>query len=424
MSNYSIAFYIQLENAKVTLRNADLDVGNPGVGGTQYLFLITVKNLNRMFGGKYALLLTDGDFGMDDKELPFSIVEDEADAVRYCKENRIGLITFNANILDHISKEILNENIRILIWAHNTLTWKRQCIAAKYKSIDRVVCVSKSQCDNMSDAPCAQKCTYINNIIQENFYENSTLTDYSEEKVVYVGSIMPQKGVHNLLEIWLHVEAIAPNAQLYIFGGANIWNPNIKLSRNSSADMYYERIINKKLAKLIHPENIHFMGAKGWKEIDTMIGTARVGVVNPSNYMRDETFCMSAIEMEAHGLAVVSRQRDDGLNTTIIHGETGFLEKNDEDIAARILELLQNKHLCETLGENARKYAASFVAENELVKWKKIVDSKPTSYECSSFGRKSRDGKLLQHDFMLKLRYLVESGKAFDLAIKKIIGRK
>ena len=32
-----IAFYIGLKNVKKSIENADLNIGNPGVGGTQYL---------------------------------------------------------------------------------------------------------------------------------------------------------------------------------------------------------------------------------------------------------------------------------------------------------------------------------------------------------------------------------------------------
>ena len=79
------------------------------------------------------------------------------------------------------------------------------------------------------------------------------------------------------------------------------------------------------------------MGAKGWEYIDKFVSTFRLGIVNPSHYMRDETFCLSAVEMAAHGLPVISRQRHDGLQTTIIHGKTGYLEKNNKDIAERII---------------------------------------------------------------------------------------
>lgn len=425
MSSHKIAFYIELKDKKETLQFSDLDAGNPGIGGTQYLFLLTVKYLNRLYGTGYAVLLTDGDFGIEDTEIIVDYVSDEKEAVHYCEEHMISVLTFNANIADRVNAEVFDTSVRLILWAHNTLTEKRQQIVAQTASIERVVCVSESQYRNMVDTPCYDKCTYINNVIPSWFYNNSTLSDYSETKAVYIGSIMPQKGVHNLLEIWRHVEKRAPEAQLYIFGGASIWNHNVKLGSSGVADQYYDRIIQRRMKKLQHPENVHFMGAKGWKDIDGMIKTARVGIVNPSHYMRDETFCMSAVEMEAHGIPIVSRQRQDGLGTTIQHGETGFLEEQDIHIAERIVSLLKDDVLCHQMGVVARETAKEFVVEHEVFKWHDIVETDRRAIQNHNSGkRKSRDAKLLEHDFILKLGFLVESGKIIDLVLKKITRKR
>ncbi len=45
-----IAFFIELQNSKKNIKGVNLDVGNPGVGGTQYLFLLTIKELNKLYG--------------------------------------------------------------------------------------------------------------------------------------------------------------------------------------------------------------------------------------------------------------------------------------------------------------------------------------------------------------------------------------
>ena len=271
----------------------------------------------------------------------------------------------------------------------------------------------------MSDTPCFGKCTFINNIIPAHFYENAKLTDYSEEKAVYVGSLMPQKGVHNLLEIWQYVEKDLPHAQLYIFGGANVWNSNVVLEKNKVADKYYDRIIQKRLKKLNHPENIHFLGAKGWDHIDLYISSFRVGIVNPSHYMRDETFCLSAIEMETHGLPVVSRQRDDGLKTTVINGKTGFLEENDKRIAERIIQIISNKDISQQLGRTGREYAKQFIAEKTIDKWHELVERPYTKSPQRKWAFCSKDAKMLRRDFILKLGYLIKSGKIVDLLKKK-----
>lgn len=420
-----IAFYIGLNNSKKLLKDAELEIGNPGIGGTQYLFLLTVKKFNNIYGDNQAILLTDGEFGLEDREVPFSLVGTEVDAIRYCEKNHIGVLVFNANVLDHICKKYLDTKIRIVLWAHNTLSWKRQLIAAQTRSIQRVVCVSEKQFENMKDTPCWNKCDYINNVIPYEFYRNATLSKHDKPVAIYVGSVMPQKGVHNLLEIWRYVEQREPTAQLYIFGGANVWNPSTNLGSYGTADIYYGRVIQRRLDKLKHPENIHFMGTKGWKDIDKMISSARVGIVNPSHYMRDETFCMSAIEMETHEIPIVSRQRYDGLNSTIQHGVTGYLQEKDKDIAEYIIELLQNEKKSEQMGKAARIFASKYVPEKELYRWKKITETNNEFIECVKIRKKiSNDAKLLWHDLLIKFFFLIESGKATDLVLKKMKGKK
>lgn len=421
MNNYKIAFYLPMNNVRSNMRNADLDEGNPGLGGTQYLFLLTVKHLNQKHGGHYALLLTNEGFCFDDKEVPYKTANSEHEAVKYCENNKIEVLTINANVIDVVDKSAFDTSVRIFIWAHNTLTWKRQLIAHTTDSIERVICVSERQYLNMADTPCYKKCTYINNIIPEKFYERATLTDYSSPSAVYIASIMPQKGVHNLLSIWKYVERALPEANLYIFGGSNIWNQNKELGSIGVADIYYERIIKRKLKKLKHVENVHFMGAKGWNEIDQLIRSARVGIVNPSFYMRDETFCMSAVEMEAHGIPVVSRMRSDGLLTTINNGYSGFLEEKDKKIAEKMIQMLQNDENSKQIGIQARKFAQQFLVENEIEKWNEMV-KQPIAVkdEPAMHCKKSKDGKLLDHDFRLKLLFTVSSGKLFYLIKKKL----
>ena len=419
-----LAFFIGLKKNHSAIEGADTDKGNPGIGGTQYLFLYTVKLLNRLYGSDYAVLLTDCSFDNPDPGLNIAYAENEEAAAAYCERHGIADLVINANAADRVSPKMFDTNVGIILWAHNTLNAERQKIAAVTKSIKWVVCVSESQYNNMMDTPCFGKCTFINNIIPEYFYEHSALTDYSEQKAAYVGSLMPQKGAHDLLEIWRFVEKKCPQAQLYIFGGARIWDENTDLGKSGAADIFYDRLLQKRLKKLVHPENVHFMGAKGWNYIDPFISTFRLGIVNPSHYMRDETFCLSAAEMAAHGLPIVSRQRNDGLQTTVIHGKTGYLEKSNKAIADRMISILSDKDESRRLGTEGRKYAEKFSMSETVRKWHELAQSSCGETRSGKSAFFSKDAFLLRHDFRKKLGFLIESGKCFYLVKKKFTGRK
>lgn len=411
----SIAFFLDLGRFANTLRTAQLEYGNPGIGGTPYLFLLTAKYLNKLYGPDYAILLSDIDFMLNDSDIILASVNDEKGALIYCKKHGIDLLVLNANMTDRVSMDFYDTDIKIILWAHNTVNGNSERIVARQKAINRIVCVSQQQYENMRDTVCFNKCTFINNVIPRAFVESAVISNYSEKKVVYVGSIMPQKGAHNLLRIWKFVEKKMPDAELFIFGGAKVWDPALECGCLGIGDVFYDSVLNKELHRLKKPENVHFMGAKGWKEIEQEIKTFKVGVVNPSHYLRDETFCMSAIELAAHGIPVVSRDRKDGLLSTIKHNKTGFLEKTDKKIANRIVELLDNYELCRKLGDSSRNFSKGFIIEKEIYKWKDIVENRDVN-SAQNIGIKiSRDALYLLHDYLLKVVYTILSGKAIYL---------
>lgn len=91
-----IAFYIGLKNVKKSIEDADLNIGNPGVGGTQYLFLLTVKKYNEKYNETKALLLTDGELDLKDDAVPYVVVKSESEAIRYCEKHNIKVLVLNA----------------------------------------------------------------------------------------------------------------------------------------------------------------------------------------------------------------------------------------------------------------------------------------------------------------------------------------
>lgn len=423
--NALIAFYIGLSNNRTALKAADLDIGNPGIGGTIYLFLLTVKYLNQYYGKKFALLLTDDNVELMDDDIAIQAVGSELDAVKFCQINEIKTLVFNANIASRYADSLfVQKDISIFLWAHNTLNLKRLIIASNFDSVKHIVCVSMSQMMNMKDSPCYEKCVCINNIITEKFYNSSNITNYSKNAVVYVGALFPQKGAHNLLDIWKYVEKSIIDAELYIIGGSSVWNEFVLQDSSIPASIDYGKILLKKLKKLNNPSKVHFMGSMGWSEINELIKNFKVGIVNPSYYLRDETFCLSAIELQCHGIPVVSRQRNDGLNTTIVNGQTGFLNRKNSEIAKSIIKLLSDDDLVKKMGYQARSYAKTFFIKNEIHKWKLLCENYTEKrYKHIKFFI-SKDSILLLHDSCLKIIFHCQTKKIVTLikkAFKKII---
>lgn len=363
---YKVAFYCDVSgiNGKDI---SDICIGNPGIGGTQYLFLLvsTLLHLNNIT--KEVIFFCNGKLIFHDVDIPLVEVDSLDECLKICKEKSIDILVVREYEVIRDIKLFDKYNLKIVLWMHNNATSKLKRIASSRDYIRKVLCVSEQQYLNMKKASCFPKCGYINNCFPDDFFGNS-YREHDRELVVYIGAVVPQKGVHNLLNIWKYVQDANPNVKLVIIGGASLRNAKEHQGNLGVAKPKYEKLLLSKIKK-IRNSKIEFKGVLSWIEIEKILNRAQVGVVNPSKSMRDETFCLSAIEMESRGIPVVSRLRGDGLCTTILDELTGYLMKTDKEIADRIVYLLDNHSARGQMGENAKKHAIQFAASKIIPEW-------------------------------------------------------
>ena len=113
------------------------------------------------------------------------------------------------------------------------------------------------------------------------------------------------------------------------------------------------------------------------------------------------------------------------VNTTIPNEKIGFLGKTDKEIASYISQLLCDQSKSTKMGTAARVFAENFTPDHEIYKWRKIVENTDECAACDfNKNRKSSDARLLEHDFALKVGYLIESGKGLDLVAKRLKKKK
>ena len=156
--------------------------------------------MNRKFGSDYAVLLSDIEVYIND--LKIQKIGNEKDAALYCKKNGIEVLVLNVTALDNKITFFEEIEIRYWIWCHNSISYKWQKIIKRTKNIEYAICVSEQQCKNMESSIIYDKVEFINNIICDQFCNNSIVSDLSNNIVVYVGSIYPQKGLDKALQIW------------------------------------------------------------------------------------------------------------------------------------------------------------------------------------------------------------------------------
>ena len=63
--------------------------------------------------------------------------------------------------------------------------------------------------------------------------------------VVYIGSIVPLKGVHLLTRVWKKVLSSVPDAQLFIIGSGKLYDSKAKLGPFGIAEIFYEKKLLK-----------------------------------------------------------------------------------------------------------------------------------------------------------------------------------
>ena len=92
----------------------------------------------------------------------------------------------------------------------------------------------------------------------------------------------------------------------------------------------------------------------------------------PINWLT-ETFCISAVELQACGLPVVAGANI-GLHDTIINKQTGYLVKNDNEFKNAIIYLLKNNDIRNTMSIKAKIFALNrYDFSHIITKWVSLL---------------------------------------------------
>ena len=335
-----------------------LEHGNPGLGGTEYVIMITALLLNRKIkeqklSSLFNLVVAATNTEIEIPEMPLFKVSDLMDTLnmnadyiffKYEKDKYLEL----AKALDKKKNQDDSVKTKIIIWAHNLIDRKERNIIDKDKNVSAVLCVSKEQMNLYRDHHLFLKSTYIYNGIPLSFLKKnkSSLLPFSQRphEVTSIGSIDYYKGFHLIAEAWKTVLEAVPDAKLNVIGSGNLYDRNMKLGKFGIAEESYENsfmpYITEKYIDVdgIEKERIlpsvKFWGLMGIEKNDVLNKT-RVGVPNP---MGKESFCLVALEMQAMG-ALVTTKDYGGFRNTVY--KTGRLYQNAKDLAANIIALLK-----------------------------------------------------------------------------------
>ena len=175
-----------------------------------------------------------------------------------------------------------------------------------------------------------------------------------EPVILYVGRVCEQKGTDVLINAYRRLQQKVPLARLVVAGPAE----------------RFGRAGESELTRRISECGGLYLGAVDESELASIYNMADIFVM-PTRQV--EMFGMAAVEAQGCGKPVIA-SRHGGL-TEVISDKSGLFFPTGDDgaLSDRMLQLLLDQDLCQSLAGNARANATRFA-------WPKIVDQLETLY--------------------------------------------
>ena len=369
---------LYLENKNI--QNIDLSqpwLGNPGCGGAEFLFVALSYELQKRQSTQCKLILLANSIDRLPKILEARQVSDVCDAARMAKDERCNFFIYRPrrreqmNILDLIEKL----NLPTIGWAHitpNTSYLRKMASISFFKAL---VCVEHEQYDLIQDSPLWKKLTYIRNGFDVDNFRLSILPEKDFSSVVYLGSLVPQKGFHLLAKVWKSILQRVPHAKLTVVGTGALYKESAKLGPWGVAEKGYEEkyIIPYLVDSVGQPHSsVHFAGKLGHEKKE-LLHQALIGVPNPTG----ATECCpgSVLEFGACGTAVVTGAFY-GMMDTISDGVTGLLGRTERDLINNICTLLNNPEKARQMGKNGEQFVQQKYNYDKITnQWMNLFDN-------------------------------------------------
>lgn len=361
-------------------RNMDFttpQLGNTGTGGSTYCVLMLM----------YALAtFSDVELNVYHQESSNKLIKGVGNYIYHNYKELYSLVKAHGNdilvmnINSYVPIAEYDPDINYVIWIHNYREYDTLDELSASSAVKRVVFVGREHYDHYIDHPVIKKSVPIFNMFDGRHFKLRDLP--AEPSVTYTGGLYWVKGFHVLASMWKDILREVPNAKLYVVGSGKLYDEKIELGSWGVATKDYEAMLSEYLTidgKLM--PSVNFCGLLGSEKSEVYYKTT-VGVMNP--WARTETFGMSAVDMEACGVPVVTKAAN-GLFDSVKHGVSGLLGRNSEEIKRYIILLLKDKELNIKLGRQAKEFVEnSFLPEILVKQWLEVFDdimnNRPAKY--------------------------------------------
>lgn len=334
----NVSFY--LSGAKHEMNTKNALEPNPGLGGTQFMVWYICYLLSLQEDIKVSLYTRQKDV-----DIPFvktyHVINFE-DFLSQCKNRNTDICVFVGHHINVKEIDLIDKyEIKSVVWSHTFETYKQINKYSKSKYIIRNVCVSKQQMLRIQDHKIFNKSTYIYNTVNPGNYSDF-ITNHKDttKTITYLGNLYPNSGIEQLAKIWKKIERKSKSVKLVIIGGNELYNMKYKFTKLEKKK--FDRLIQNSFydKKGFLKNNVEITGVlKGYDKIKKM-SQSTIGIANITP--TGETFGIAAIEFQLLNVPVFSIKKL-GLNDTVDDKKTGFLYKNYNKLAKKIIDFLNDR---------------------------------------------------------------------------------
>jgi glycosyltransferase involved in cell wall biosynthesis len=373
-------------------------VGNPGIGGTQYLMIYTALLLNNNHNFEINILhINENKYPV--KSIRFNQIDEIID---FSIEQNYHTLIFAKGFIKTIGNTKNISNIRMIYWAHNFINWDEYTYIKKNKNIE-VVFVGNEQRDKYLDSHIISKSYVIQNVISSSDELVALPSDNNKSNFVFMGALVEYKGFHVLAKVWIQILKEIPEAKLHVIGSGNLYNDSQSDGLFTPTTRKYEKKFIKYIQEKKVFDSIIFYGKVG-KEKNEILKKCTFGIFNP--LCKEETFGLTILEMQQHSICVIAG-KSSGTYELISRNKNGFIFKNKNQLKRTILKAYKNLELDEIQPKLYYDQYSNIKSYNE--KWTKLLTNIDFDKKVKILGRKTTIKKIKM------LLYKTKITKVFSL---------
>ena len=274
--------------------------------------------------------------------------------VNYIKNCDSDIIISTRDIFNTWTGLYAREGVLKIGWEHNhyhnNMKYANKVINSA-KKLDYFVLVSSSLRDFYSKKLDKCKCVYIPNCIENLPNERSKL---DKKRFISVGRLSPEKGYLDLLKVYKKIIIDYPDWLLDIIGdGVEKEKLENYISKNSLTGVTLHGFQGKDyIEKVMLDSSIYLMTS------------------------HTESFGIVLIEAMSYGVPCIAMDSAEGAVDIIEDNYNGYLinDRNIDEMASKIEELINNKEKRIELGNNALKSVSKYTSEVVGKEWLKLIE--------------------------------------------------